>query len=322
MASTSGALLLGLTALLAAGCDKVPLTAPTQSTVTVSAASKVLPLGGTAEVSAYVAEQAGTPVQNGTVVRFTTNLGRVDPVEVQTRNGMAITTFLAGDVSGVADVKATSGSIGNATGTATATNAVQITVGAAAVDNVTLRANPGSVPATGGTVDLVATVLSAGGAPLSGIPVSFTTSEGTLSASRVVTDASGEAKTSLSATLSTGGTAVVTASAGTKTSNTVTITRQAATPRPTVTLAGTPVTGGATATGELWSFTATVAGTTDVVLPTRFEWDFGDGTSVTTNGPSTSHVFKALGAHQVTVTVSLTAGDSITAVTEVNVSFP
>ena len=39
---------------------------------------------------AFVAEAGGTPVQNGTTVRFTTNLGRVDPVEAQTRNGMAI----------------------------------------------------------------------------------------------------------------------------------------------------------------------------------------------------------------------------------------
>ncbi len=314
MASTSGALLLGLTGLLATGCDKVPLTAPTDSTVTVSASSNVLPLGGSAEVSAYVAEDGGAQVQNGTVVRFTTNLGRLDPVEVQTRNGIARTTFLAGDVSGLADVKATSGGVVG--GGETATNVVRITVGAAATETVTLRANPGSVPATGGTVELVASVVSVNGAGLSGIPVSFTTTEGTLAASRVVTDAAGEAKTSLTVTLATGGTAVVTALAGTK-SGTVTIGRQTPAPRPTVTLAAVPAT--ATESGHRFEFTATVAGTNDTTLPIEFEWDFGDGQAATTNGASIGHVYTTNGVKNVTVTVTLTNGQEITASTQVNV---
>ena len=141
----------GLTALVAVGCDKVPLTAPPSSTITLSAPTRMLPTGGSTELSAVVVEQAGTPVQNGTTVRFTTNLGRVDPVETQTRNGTATTTFFAGDVSGAAEVKATSGGTGSATGTnATVTNAVTILIGAAAVEQVTVRASAGSVPATGG----------------------------------------------------------------------------------------------------------------------------------------------------------------------------
>ena len=125
-------------------------------------------------------------MQNGTAVRFATNLGRVDPAEAQTRNGMAITTFHAGDVSGIADVRATSGAAGGTastgtgngtTTTATSTNVVQITIGAAAVESVTLRANPAFVPPRGGTVELVASVLSVTGQALSGVPVTFTTTE-------------------------------------------------------------------------------------------------------------------------------------------------
>ena len=44
----------------------------------------MLPTGGSTEVSASVFEEAGTPVQNGTTVRFSTNLGRVEPAEAQT----------------------------------------------------------------------------------------------------------------------------------------------------------------------------------------------------------------------------------------------
>src|SRR5436190_4372963 len=83
-------------ALAAAACDRVPLTAPTNSTITVTAPNRVLPLGGSTEVTAFVAEQSGTPVQNGTVVRFTATLGTLTPVEVETRNGLAVTMFQAG----------------------------------------------------------------------------------------------------------------------------------------------------------------------------------------------------------------------------------
>ena len=66
-------------ALIATACERVQLLAPTNSTITVTAPNRVLPLGGSTEVSAFVLEQSGTPVQNGTVVRFTATLGSVSP---------------------------------------------------------------------------------------------------------------------------------------------------------------------------------------------------------------------------------------------------
>src|SRR5262245_30821663 len=75
-----------------AACEKVQLLAPTSSTITLSSSTHVLPTGGSTELQAVVIEQAGTPVHNGTTVRFSTTLGRVDPVEAQTRNGIASTT--------------------------------------------------------------------------------------------------------------------------------------------------------------------------------------------------------------------------------------
>src|SRR5438477_617784 len=94
----TGLLAAGLTALVAVGCDKVQLTAPASSTITLTTPTRTLPTGGSTELSAQVVEQGGTPVQNGTTIRFTTSLGRVDPVETQTRNGVATTMFFAGDV--------------------------------------------------------------------------------------------------------------------------------------------------------------------------------------------------------------------------------
>ena len=105
--------LVVVVALLAA-CDKVPLLAPANSTITLSANATIIPTGGTVGLTAFVTESSGTPVQNGTTVRFTTTLGTVTPTEAQTTNGIAVATFQAGTASGVAEVHAISG---GATGT-------------------------------------------------------------------------------------------------------------------------------------------------------------------------------------------------------------
>ena len=196
-----------LLALVAIACDTVPLTAPSGSAVTISVGNNIVPLGGTTEVTAFVSEQGGTAVQNGTTVRFTTNLGRMEPIEAQTKNGYAVTTFVAGDVSGVADVTASSGSIGGgtpstgggngATTTASGGNSVKITVGAAASETVVLNASPTSVPVGGGTVTLIASVLDINGNRLRNVPVNFSTDAGTLSSTIANTDANGEARVEL-----------------------------------------------------------------------------------------------------------------------------
>ena len=136
--ASTGLLIMGVTTLVAVGCDKVPLTAPASSTITLSAPTRTLPTGGSTQLSAIVMEPAGTPVQDGTSVRFQTNLGRLEPADAHTRGGVATTTFFAGDVSGAAEVKALSGPAGSATtgANATATNAVTILIGNAAVGSL------------------------------------------------------------------------------------------------------------------------------------------------------------------------------------------
>jgi hypothetical protein len=301
-----------------AACDKAQLTAPTNSTVSITTASSFVPTGGTTEVTAFVAESSGTPVQNGTVVRFSTNLGRVEPVDAQTRGGYAVATFVAGDASGVADVRATSGAIGGTTSTtpgATASNIVQITVGAAAVETVVLGANPGSVPVGGGTVNLLATVVRADGGALPGVTVTFTASAGQLADTVVTTDTSGQART----TLSTDRQTTATAQAGTKTSNTVTVTANANVV-PTLTAAGDAVVVGV---GQRWTFTATLTPANEPsAQPTQFDWSFGDGANATTNSNSTSYVYSSPASspntvRTVSVSIRLTNGQTVVASTQI-----
>ena len=273
--------------LMMAACERVQLLAPSNSTILVSAPSRVLPFGGSTEVTAFVAEQGGTPVHNGTVVRFTATLGTVNPVEVETRNGLALTTFLAGSTSGVAEVRATSGGATGGTSTtgtgttatATSTNIVQVTIGAAAVSTVTLRANPGSVPAGGGTVELIANVVAENGRALDGILVTFSTDQGTLSSAVATTGGNGEARTSLTASQK----ASVTATAGTKTSTAVTVDIRSG---PGVSISCTPAAGSgncAAVQASSSANTATVVFTVSKATASSnlrsSTIDFGDSTS-------------------------------------------
>jgi hypothetical protein len=307
---------LGLALLgMLAGCDSM-LLAPTSSTIRVTSSSQVVPIGGSTQIQAQVIESAGTPVQNGTTVRFTTDLGEVQPVEAETRNGVATVTFLAGTISGVAQIRATSGGAGPADdGGALASNVVQIVVGAAAVDTVILGANPSSVPSTGGTVELLATVVSVAGQLLGGVPVTFVTSQGQLSAPVVVTDDAGQARTQLTTTQN----ATVTASAGAVTSGAATVTVLAPAPVATATIVAAD-NGVTVGVGHQWTFTAQVTACAGAPQPTTYAWDFGDGIGATNNSNVTSHVYGASTANTariVRVTITLSDGSELVASTEI-----
>src|SRR5688572_5902071 len=74
-------------------CDKVPLTAPTDSTITLSVDQTTVPINGTITVTAAVIEAGGTAVHDGTSVTFTGGLGTFTPQEARTIGGIARTVF-------------------------------------------------------------------------------------------------------------------------------------------------------------------------------------------------------------------------------------
>jgi len=251
-----------------AACDKMPLTAPAGTVITLVSTTNVLPVNGSTDVVAVLIENgtsgtgttatpaAGTPVHNGTLVTFTTSLGRIEPAEARTTNGRVTVKLVADGRSGTATISAFSGA---------ATKTVDIKIGAAAAERVALTASPTSVPANGGTSTLSARVEDISGNPLFGVPVAFTTTAGNLSAGSAVTNESGTASVTISTTLA----ATVTASAGGKTS-TASITVRS---RSNITL--TPP-AGTVFVGAAASFTVTPG--TAVAL-TGVTITFGDGTS-------------------------------------------
>jgi hypothetical protein len=123
--ATRSLVLLTVALAAASACDKVPLTAPVASTISVSASSTAVQSGGSTEVSAVVVEEAGTLVQNGTLVFFSATGGQVNPQQATTHDGVAQTTFTAGSATGTATVTAISGAaVAGDPG-----NTVEITIG-------------------------------------------------------------------------------------------------------------------------------------------------------------------------------------------------
>ncbi|HEX2399705.1 MAG TPA: PKD domain-containing protein [Mycobacterium sp.] len=287
MVARAAGAMLSVTLLAAlAACDKVPLTAPTESTITLYANGNSVPLNGGVDVIATVIEDAGTPVQNGTVVTFTTTLGRFDPAEARTNGGKATARLLADGRSGTATVFATSGGAKS--------EELTLPVGGAAAKSIVLRANPSTVSGTGGTVQVVATVRDEGGNGLPGVLVSFSADAGQLSNGSATTDAKGEARVSLT----TARTTKVTANAGAQ-SGEITITYIAS---PTVSVTVTPT---APAVGETVVFAITVTPPADGAPIQSITVDFDDGSSINVGSSSTSvaHVYSRGGTYEVTVEV-------------------
>jgi len=300
-------------ALVATACQKVPLLAPSGSTITLTAAATTLPLNGSTDIIAQVLEAGGTPPQDGTLIIFTTTLGSIQPSEAETRGGRVTVKFVAGTQSGTATITASSGGA-----SASGNNAIKIAIGAAAVGKVTADANPATVSASGGVTTITSFVFDINGNPLPGVPVTFATDAGTIAPSVVVSDNDGRAV----ATLTTNKTAKVTATAGnpstggggsgsgsgsTATTQTATVT-VTATAGPSVAITSSTT---SPLAGQPVSFTVTPTVATGGNPIQRITVDFGDG-SFATLGSSTAsvaHTFILPGTYTVTATAIDSTGD-------------
>jgi adhesin/invasin len=297
-----------LVVLLAAtiACDKVPLTAPSSATITVTSSTKSVALSGSVVITAALIESTGSPVQNGTTVRFTTTLGRVEPAEAQTTNGIATTTLMAGEASGVAQVRAISGA---AAGSTAGADAIEIQIGGASATTIALAAPVSTLPAAGGTAAVTATVTDAGGARVRGALVRFSTTAGTLSTASATSDANGEATVQLTTTL----TATVTATLGTAASAptaTVLITvvganSVALTTAPAAPFVGQPVT---------LTVTPTIGANN---IPSRVVINWGDGSAeqdlgIVATVRAVAHTFTRSGAFTITATATGSNGTATT----------
>ena len=169
-----------------ASCSRVPLLAPSGSSITLTSATSVLAINGTATIIAQVIEASGTPPQAGTHVTFSTSLGTLQPSEALTNSAGQATATFTSTASGTASISAISGGASTA-----AASPLKILIGTAAVQKVVVNASPATIPALGGTSTVSAVVFDANGNLMVGVPVTFTTTAGTLSLGVATTDANG-----------------------------------------------------------------------------------------------------------------------------------
>ncbi|HZR24956.1 MAG TPA: PKD domain-containing protein [Vicinamibacterales bacterium] len=323
---------------IASSCQKVPLLAPSGSTITLTASTTALPVGGTTQILAQVIEPSGTPPHAGTQITFTTNLGSLQPSSVETDiNGQATTTFSSGGANGTATITAISGGV-----SASGNSAIKIAVGTAAVGRVALTAAPTIVPANGGTTTLTASVFDINGNPLVSAPVSFATTAGTLDQFVVTTDKNGNAVTKLTtanqatvtatvgATGSTAGGGGGSSGGGSTTPTTPTPTSTQTSAQVTINVAGAPtlvITPPTTtpSAGLPASYTfAVTASTTNGTTIRDLTVNWGDGTiqdlGAVTGNAVVSHTYRSAGVYTITGTVVDNNGFSVPISTAVTVN--
>jgi hypothetical protein len=294
-------LLVVLSAASLAACESSPLVAPIASTITISAPAGALPPGGTTEVSAYVVEEAGTPVHDGTVVRFTASLGRVEPAEAETHNGIARTTFTAGNAIGTARITAMSGGAE----AAEAGNVVEIQIASTPTATIGLAVTP-TTATVGQPVRLTVTPTISTNGQTPRVVVTWgdgtTTDLGAVASARDVTHVYNAAGTyTITATATSEGTS----------SSSTTVTIGAAAPV-AVNAAATSATTFARCTPVTLTATATLP-TGDTTPIARYDWTIRSNTDSENENTSTTgnvlvRVFRTPGTKTVTVQAVTTDG--------------
>jgi hypothetical protein len=152
------------TAGLLVACQAIA-TAPTDVQITLVVNPQFVPAhGGVAVASALLIESIGTPVADGTVVQFFTNLGRIEE-QGRTNDGVARVNFVSDARSGTATITA-------AAGGQTATAEVRVG-GAIPPDLVVVTAAPRRITDSRSS-QISALVLDADGNPVPNVAVFFT----------------------------------------------------------------------------------------------------------------------------------------------------
>jgi hypothetical protein len=226
-------------------CNQAILTAPVGSTLAISANPTFIPAnGGVSVISVLVIEPAGTPVADGTVIQFFTDLGSI-PEQGKTNDGVCRVNFVSDSRSGTATITAVSGggslptpsststtsttttttlagmlSIGTAAGRLVAqagdggaSATVQVTIGNPNANSIFLTADPPRITDSRST-HITANVFDAAGNPIRSVPVFFAivanpATEFLDNAGPVFTDNNGQASTVMRTRRSTSGTATV-----------------------------------------------------------------------------------------------------------------
>jgi hypothetical protein len=188
-------LLLALLCLLvpALGCDKASPVAPAGSILSLSANPSKIGLNGSSTITVVGRKPDGNPLNPGTEIRLSSDLGTLSPSIVEVDSGGRATATLRGDGrSGPAKITA-------ATADATVETTIQIGESAETKPSLLLSVSPNSIETEeSATITIIARNSDGTPAP-SGQQIILTSTLGTISPTRVTTRNDGTATATFTA---------------------------------------------------------------------------------------------------------------------------
>lgn len=292
-------------ALFTPACDEGTPVAPEGAILRISAYPTRIAKTGESTITMSLLRSNGLPVNPGTEIRLSSNLGIVDAVALTDAAGSA-TAKLHGD-----------GRVGTATVTAFTGASEPVTLDVAVgqlAASMSFQVTPSSVPESGGNLALLALVRDDQAQPLPDAQVNFRSEVGTLDSGGrfLITNAQGEARDELVVSASDlqnigGNTFEVVAEVGGSGGGIISRTFQVGITRPpqasfTFQVVGNTVTFTDTSTGG----------------PTGWTWNFGDSTPVSTQR-NPVHTYSAPGSYIVTLTARNSIGsDTASNVVQIN----
>lgn len=317
-------LLLVVSLLPVAGCDKATPVAPAGTILTVSANPSQIGLNGTSTITVVGRKPDGNPLNPGTEIRLTVDRGTIPSIVTTDSSGTATTTYRADGRNGTAKVMAATGG-----GDAKAEVDIQVGQSSDQKPTVLVSVSPNNIP-VGGTATVTVIARNSDGSPAAaGQQVILTSSLGTLRNSRPVTQSDGTATTTLEAG-NQAGSATITAIFGSSDAATTDLTiRDAATD---ISVQANP--SSITSAGGTVTLTAFVTNSQGLALqgaPVTFSADrgtlsttgtvFTDTTGVATNTLTLTQA-QLTGANAVNVTAKTPSGNGslLSSSTQINVT--
>jgi hypothetical protein len=283
--------------ILISGCKKVPFYAGEGAILVLTTDKTVLKAGGEqAKLTVTGFDSTGQVLHDHTTIIFSTSLGQVEPSEIEMRSGIVTVEFISGDRSGVAEITARSGSI------TAEPNPLQIVIGSAALEVLSISASPSALPAGGGRSCIRAYAFDAAGNLLEGIPLLLSSTSGYFEKNLSVyyTDAGGMVEDFL----------VVTETASVKVESSdksaeieISVDEEVENELPTADFSISPT---SPTKGEPIHFNGSLSKDTDGHI-VSFNWDFGDGS--TGKGETVDHIYNWADTNSRTFTVVLKVTD-------------
>jgi len=279
-------------------CKKVPFYAGEGATLIISADKITLNTGGdrtNLTIMGFSGE--GEALHDHTKVIFSATLGRVEPPEAELMGGSAVVEFITGDRSGVAEIKARSGNI------TAEPDPLQITIGSAALETLTISANPSKFSVGGGRSLIRAYAFDVNGNLLADIPLVLNASSGSFekNLSVYMTNAQGMVEDFLQVTEN----ATVTVASGDKSAQVeIEVEEESENQLPNADFSYSP---SSPKRGEKVNFNGSLSSDSDGTI-VSWQWDFGDGK--TASGERVTHIFNWEGSENQTFSVVLKVTDN------------